>query len=302
MKRLASILSVALLFVAFSPFALRASAQESTPAPTDKQATARASTLTGYPELKVNVTNSSFELSSQQIPAGNVLLTVTNSTQADTGVGVLGPPPGETMNQLLALAATPSASAFAFPQFLYHAVIPGGPGDVPPGKTVQALLMLSAGDWAVFGDGPQGPAFFSAAQSADSKTDPPTANVTVEMGEFFFKGLDQGVSSGSQLWEVKNTGEQPHMLVLAQVPEGTTMDQIVATAEQAETGTPQAGAISPADLTFVPDSVFLQSSGQTLWLPVNLSAGSYAALCFVTDPNTGKAHVTEGMVSIFTVS
>ena len=44
-----------------------------------------------------------------------------------------------------------------------------------------------------------------------------------------------------------------------------------------------------------------ESNGQTMWLPIDLKAGTYAAVCFVTDPSNGKPHAMEGMLKVFTV-
>lgn len=263
-------------------------------------ATPVASAFPGYPELKVTITDT-FELSTETVPAGNVVLTVTNSTDSDAGAAVLGPPPGQTLDEFMATAATPAAEENGFPPFLYSAVIPGGPGDVPPGGTLQALVTVLAGDWIVIGDGDQSPVRFSAADGPDSRTDAPVADRTVELSEFSFTGLDQGLSVGSEIWEVKNTGTQPHMLLMGGLPSGTTADQFMAFIQSDATGTPQAGGLTDADITPVAQGVLLVSSGQTLWLPVDLAPGTYGAVCFVTDPDTGVEHAVEGMVSVFTV-
>jgi hypothetical protein len=202
----------------------------------------------------------------------------------------------------MASAATPAADQNDFPPFLYSAVIPGGPGDMPPGGTLQALVTVSAGDWLVFGDGEQQPAAFSAVDGPDSRTDAPEAARTVDLNEFSFTGLDEGVTAGAQIWEVKDAGKQPHMLVMAGLPEGTTFNQIMALVQSDTSGTPQASGLTDEDITPVAAGVLLMSSGQTLWLPVDFEPGTYGAVCFVTDPSTGMEHVQEGMVSVFTVS
>ncbi|HEX2194576.1 MAG TPA: hypothetical protein VHK63_06450, partial [Candidatus Limnocylindria bacterium] len=43
------------------------------------------------------------------------------------------------------------------------------------------------------------------------------------------------------------------------------------------------------------------SAGQTSWLALDLQPGTYVALCFVPDEQTGTPHALMGMVSIFTV-
>jgi hypothetical protein len=266
-----------------------------------QDATPSSSMLSGYPELKVTITDDAVPVDKTEVPAGYVLLTVTNSSKDSNSAGVLGPAPGKTMADLQQAAATPPASPDGFPPFLYDATILGGPGEIQPGESAQALLKIPAGDWAVFPEGNQPPAMISAVEGADSNTTDPTADVTVEAGDFFFSGFSDGVQAGQQLWAITNTGKQPHMLVLAKVPDGTTEQQILDLMTSQDTGTPVPGALKESDAQFIPTGILLLSSAETMWLPTNLDAGTYAALCFVTDPATGQPHVMEGMVSVFQV-
>jgi hypothetical protein len=91
------------------------------------------------------------------------------------------------------------------------------------------------------------------------------------------------------------------MVVLAKVPEGTTEQQVLDTFTTEQTGTPVAGALDPNQAQFSSTGVLLLSSGETMYLPTNFDAGTYVALCFVTDPATGQPHVMEGMVSVFQI-
>jgi hypothetical protein len=44
------------------------------------------------------------------------------------------------------------------------------------------------------------------------------------------------------------------------------------------------------------------SPGQALITEYDLEPGSYAAFCFIADPETGMPHLVEGMAQSFTVS
>jgi hypothetical protein len=256
--------------------------------------------LAKYPDFEVTITDSSFDVSTNQVSAGYVLLTVTNSTSTATSAGILGPGAGQTMDDLTQAAATPAAGE-DFPPFLYEATVLGGPGDVDPGQSAQILVNIPAGDWAVFGEGDQPPTFFSAVEDADSNTTAPDADFTLELGDFYFAGPSEGVPSGSAIWEVTNTGKQPHMVVLAKVPDGTTEQQVLDTFTAEQSGTPVPGALDPNQAQFSSTGVLLLSSGETMYLPTSFDAGTYVALCFVTDPATGQPHVMEGMVSVFQI-
>jgi len=268
-------------------------AQEATPA-----ATSAPSMFTGYPQLDVTITDSAAEVSMDQVPAGNIILNVINKTSSENSAGIIGPGEGETMDDLKTAAATPGPQD-EFPPFFYTSAILGGPGTVPPGESKQVLVTVPAGDWVIFTEGNLPPTFFSAVESADSNTTNPTAAASVALGDFYFGGLDK-VAAGPQIWQVTNEGVQPHMLVMGKVPDGTTFDQIMATIQTEMTGTPAAGALGPDQVQFLNDGVLLLSKGKTMWLPLDVADGTYVVMCFVTDPSTGKPHVMEGMVNMFT--
>ena len=268
-------------------------AQEATPA-----APSAPSMFAGYPQLDVTITDSAAEVSSNQVPAGNIILNVINKTSSENSAGIIGPGEGETMDDLTAAAATPGPED-EFPAFFYTAAILGGPGTVMPGESRQVLVTVPAGDWAIFTEGNLPPTFITAVEGSDSNTTNPTAAVTVALGDFYFGGLDK-VTAGPQIWEVTNEGVQPHMLVMGKVPDGTTFDQVMATVQTEMTGTPAAGALGPDSIQFLNDGVLLLSKGKTMWLPLDLADGTYVVMCFVTDPATGQPHVMEGMVNMFT--
>lgn len=288
MRRIVSVLAV--LCSLFATGLTVSLAQGATPS--------AASQITGYPELRVNITDQALEVDKTTVPAGYVLFTVTNSSKNETSAGVLGPGPGKTMDDLQQAASTPTAEE-QMPPFLYDAVVLGGPGDIQPGETSQVVLQIPAGDWAVFPEGDQPPVMITAAQTADSNDNAPTETQSVEMGDFYFSGFSGGVVAGDAMWKITNTGKQPHMLVLAKVPDGTTEQQVMDTFTSEQTGTPVAGSLDPNDAQFLSTGILLLSSGQSMYVPTSLDEGTYMAVCFVEDPATHLPHLMEGMVTVF---
>jgi hypothetical protein len=264
-----------------------------------------------YPELRVTIvddpqTGQAFQTASTQIPAGYVLLTAINHSSGDGGVGLIGPGPGQTMQQLLQQAeqdlATPSATG-GFPPFFYTATVAGGTGSPPPGGTAQAVIELPAGDWAIWGGSESSnppPVFITATAGTPTSQPAPTATVTITEVDFAFGGFGVAIPAGKQMWEVRNQGTQPHMLVLGQVPDGTTLAQVLEAVSRPDNATPPPGGLTQADFQDR-GGILLQSPGTTVWPLLDLPAGHYAALCFVTDPRTGQPHVMEGMIAIFDV-
>jgi hypothetical protein len=269
-------------------------AQDATPA-----SASISSMFPDYPVLEVTVTDSAVEVGSTTIPTGNVVLRVTNASSMNSSAGMLGPGEGQTMDDLKASMATPIPDD-EFPALLYQAVVLGGPTELQPGQTGEALIAVTAGDWVVFPEGSQAPAFVTAADSPDSNTTDPTAQLEVTVGDFYFKGLDN-VPAGPAIWKVTSEGKQPHMIAISQVPNGTTFDQIMATVQFMGTGTPVAGSLQESDFGPANAGLLMLSSGKSCWVPADLDEGTYVALCFVTDPATHQPHVMEGMVNLFTV-
>ncbi len=286
------LLCVLVLFViGTGAFALSSRAKGMTPAP---------SVFDGYPTLAVTVTDDAYVLDRDEVPAGLVVVSVTNTTEGSVDAAIVGPAPGQTAAELIAAAAVPPAQPGDLAPFLYDATLPGGPSMVPADETREELVLLTAGDWGVFGADGRAPGIFAAVTGDGSPTDPPTADVEVEMGDGAFSGLTNGVPAGPRIWKVTTKGEQPHMLMLVGVPAGTTPADVLAMYGMGEPAS--ANAPTAADLFPVADGVSLQSDGQSLWLPVTLEAGTYAAVCFVPDPTTGKSHMEEGMLTVFEVA
>ena len=291
MRRLAVPAALFLVLSLMSGLHVPAFAQEATPI---------GGGLTGYPKLSVTITNDAVTASPETIPSGYVIFSVTNKTDEESGAGALGPPPGMTMDELIAMASTPTPDD-EFPAFLYQAVIAGGVTSIPAGGTAEAILKLDAGDWGLMTEGDQPPAFFKAVEGPDSVTTEPAYTASIDLGDFYIGGLDNGLSAGPQLIEISNSGKQPHMLVMAKGPDTMTTEQLMTLIESESMGTPAPAGLSDEDLA-AQIGVLLLSSAQTMYLSINLAPGTYGAACFVTDPATHKEHAVEGMVTTFTVA
>lgn len=261
--------------------------------------------VAAYPELKVTIvddpkTGQAFKVDRTTIPAGYVLVTAINQSKDGSSVGLIGPAPGQTMQELMNEAATPEASNAQFPSFFYHATLPGGPAPVNPGGTAQAIVQLTAGDWGLWGGSESAnpnPVFITA--TAGGATQPePKASVTITEVDFAFGGMSAAIPAGKQTWKVVNTGTQPHMLSLSQVPAGTTLAQVLAAVSAPPNATPAAGSLTQQDFHDV-GGIILQSPGTTAWALLDLPKGRYTATCFMTDPRNGEPHAMEGMVAVF---
>src|SRR5262249_38249594 len=105
-----------------------------------------------------------------------------------------------------------------------------------------------------------------------------------------------------QLWQLTNTGTQPHALFLSKAPRPVTLDEIkrllplVGNPEEAV----RQGLPDPRD--FPPVGTFTAlSAGQTARFPLDPAPGPYVALDFLPDKQTGTSLALMGSVAVFAV-
>jgi hypothetical protein len=280
-------------------------AQEATPAATFP-------TTLGLPEMRITITDSGFDAPSE-IPAGYVLLTVTNGTsdtQNAADADFVQPPSGTSIDEVAAFfgpqAATPISEQTAVPAWAYKATWAGGT-IVPPGETMQAVVNLSPGDWLLLNDSPGAsqqpqPLTVTGAAASPTTAEELSADVNVQLQEFAFLGLDQPIPAGPHVWKFTNIGEQPHIMILFRGPNGITMDQVMTLLQMPENATPPPSIpYQESDFDYNLPGLAVLSAGQEAWLALDLEPGTYIALCFVPDQQTGAPHALLGMVQIFTV-
>ncbi|MFL5760010.1 MAG: hypothetical protein ACJ789_09735 [Thermomicrobiales bacterium] len=254
----------------------------------------------GLPDLKVTLTDAGYQISPAQIPAGWTLVTLDNQQSAgDNSADIMLLPPGETPDSILASLATPAAAP---PAWGYQTTFASSPWTAA-GTSAQAVILLTAGDWMVFNpEAPLSPASLTVTKGDAAAATPPalTVNQEVELQEFSFLGLEKPLSAGQQIWKVTNTGHQPHLMVLNQLPDGTTQAQFMDMVNGMMSATPPPGGQGPAGPPAAGGCATL-SPEQSLYLALDLATGTYGAICFFPDKDTGAPHALMGMVQVFTV-
>jgi len=255
----------------------------------------------GLPEITITMTDAGFQVSPSESPAGWTLVTFTNSSnEEEDAPDLMLLPAGMTADDVANTLATPEAAA---PSWVYQATFAGGPF-ADKEQTTQAIVNLTEGEWYVFSGGE--PQFagttltISRASSASPAAGSITADVEISLQEFAFVGLEKPVPAGARVWKVTNTGEQPHFMLVFPIPAGTTTEQLQASVMTMMTGTPEAEAVDLGDAPSAAGCSTL-SRGQSLYLSVDLAAGTYGAICFFPDEQTGAPHALLGMETAFTV-
>ena len=273
----------------------RIAAQDATPG-----AASRSLETLGYPELLVRVDGDTFDLPATTIPAGRTLVRLENAGEESWHGFMLQVPEHVTGEQVVADLGPEAESP---PPWLFEAFYPGFPGETLPGQTSVALVDLAPGRYAVLGDTVQQIEVVGnpATPAATPEAAAPAAAGTVRLFDFNFE-FPATLAPGRQIWEVTNTGEQPHELLLAWSPEPVTVEQVMQLMTgESEEATPTGGGPAFADFEPIGGIGWL-SPGVTAWTEVDLESGTYVALCFVFDPETGQTHVAQGMVTVFTVA
>ena len=177
----------------------------------------------------------------------------------------------------------------------------GGPGSVEPGKTGnEVFLDLRAGNYLLvcFIESPDGVPHIAkgmvqpiAVAPPPTSAQPPQSSATVDMFDFGFT-IPQ-LRPGQQTLKITNSGPQPHELDIVKIPDDVTPAQLAAALQNL-------GEEPPFETTDVPGFQGIDKGG-TGWLSLNLTAGSYVALCFIPDQATGAPHAALGMVQPFRV-
>ncbi|MGH3450744.1 MAG: hypothetical protein ACRDQW_08435 [Haloechinothrix sp.] len=133
--------------------------------------------------------------------------------------------------------------------------------------------------------------FLLVDSTPELEIEAPAGAVTIEaaMVDFAFELSETTAPANTPLvFEVTNVGEYPHELVLIQLPEGATVDQILD------------GSVGFEDIQFY--GATYSEGGQPApdLVLLGLEPGTYTLVCFVDVPE-GMPHVARGMFAELTV-
>lgn len=180
----------------------------------------------------------------------------------------------------------------------------GGPGTAA-GQTNENVLDLEPGQYAIvcFIPSPSDGiphvqkgmiAPLEVTEAPDEQPDVPDADVTIGLGNFTFDGVEP-LTAGTVTLATINNGPQPHELAVFRLDEGLDVDGLVAilsTPPDPDAPPPE----GPPPFAFV-GQVAIMSLGGSGQTTIDMAAGTYAFLCFVTDPETEAPHFVIGMAA-----
>jgi hypothetical protein len=204
---------------------------------------------------------------------------------------------GVTVDEVLAAAKRGAAAESYLESVLDFA---GGPNAIAPDAQQETILNLTADHYVVvcFLPGPHGmphyqmgmiSPFTVMAASGPAPAGEPAADAVIKLVNFGFvmpASLKQG-----DLVKLVNQATQAHEMAIVQPAPGKTVQDILAWTKHPTPTVPflYVGGMSPI------------AAGSAAWLMLSLTPGRYVALCFVTDPATGKRHFMLGMIYPFMV-
>ena len=126
-----------------------------------------------------------------------------------------------------------------------------------------------------------------AKKDAPPPAPPAPQEVTFTATDFAFTGPDS-IAPGVTSIRVVNQGQQDHHLILGQLTDGKTMQDLLAFMQANPTG-------EPTFLTWRGGANAIAPNGSNASVS-DLPAGRYVAICFLPDPADGKPHVAKGMI------
>jgi hypothetical protein len=228
------------------------------------------------------------------VPPGVVRFRLTNGGTRAHMLDIVKLSGGKTAEDLLqAVQSNPDAPLPSY------AVSIGGPNAVDPGMDSVAYAQLQPGDYAVVCNMPDDDTHRShlsrgmikafKVSGKASAASAPSASVELDESEFTYR-IGGTIAAGNQTIHVRNTGRQEHEAQLAQLPAGITVQQYIALND----GTGAGKGSSYGGLAGI-------QPGNDGLFNVYFAPGNYAFICFVTDPQTGKAHFELGQIQEFTV-
>lgn len=253
------------------------------------------------PSVAMGAKEMAFSVPDHMPASGLLSITFTNQGKQPHQANIARLNDGVTPDQVTAVLKTNPDQVVSMVTFV------GGPNSVDPGKSQAVVVDMPPGTYVAicYEQDVNDPskshvtegmyAYFTVPSTSGVKPAEPQDNGVVILRDF---GIDlpgdSPFSSGPVTWKVWNHGGQPHELTLLKLAAGKTENDALAYLQQQNPAGPppfsDAGGMA---------ALGLDKSG---WVTLSLDAGSYIALCFVTDPASGKPHFMLGMSRSFTVA
>jgi hypothetical protein len=259
------------------------------------------------PELTITITPEGFEAPAT-VEAGRVLVTIDNTLDEPAAAVIVQLAPGGDTGSLESqlppegLMEGQVNPAGGVPQVLNLTTWAGGTYFALPGVPYRTIVEFTPGDWTIVAPESQRgvPAQFTVTGEAQPG-EAPAADVSVAMEDFQIVVPEQ-INAGPQVWEIANTGQQPHQFFLFKMPGPVTVQQAMQllTFESGGPATPPPGMPNEEEIELI-DGVAPVSPGGSVLVEFDLDPGTYLAFCTYPERASGESHFHLGMLVVFTV-
>jgi len=157
------------------------------------------------------------------------------------------------------------------------------------------IAVVLAGAFALGACGGGGDTDGDGGDAAATPEALPSGEVTYFGTEFAFEGPET-IAAGETTFTLQNQGEQQHMLIMVELLEGKTLEDVNTYIEEnGVEGRP------PKWAKEVRMEAVAKGGKSDTAKPVDLTPGTYAMLCFIPDKETKKLHALLGMTKELTV-
>ena len=241
------------------------------------------------------------------VKSGLVTLTLTNTDSAPRSAQIVRVEGDHTVDDVLKVVNAEEETKI--PEWMQDG---GGLGAVKPGDSATATQVLAPGKWVIWddeGDDEDAPGnselgakgeFTVTGPASDAELPSQPAKVTAtDSGDGDDKeyGFEfEGLQAGANRLRFENTGDELHHALFFPIAKGKTIEDV----EKAFASDRPPSGPPPVDFesgvgTAVIDGDIAQN------ITLNLKAGKYAVVCFISDREGGKSHAEQGMLEELTV-
>ena len=244
--------------------------------------------------LTVTATDHHFSMSADTVSEGTVPIELVNEGESPHHVLVVRLDEGQTIDDYLAAfeGGETSANDLVSQAGGVNAVSPGGTGvgyaDLAPGTYLVLCFLPGADGEAHIMEG----MIAELTVVPDTPVPAPTETVgEISLVDFGF-GLPESGLTPAGTYRVTNDGASDHELAIMRLDEGASLTDVVTYLK--------GGFQGEAPITFTGGAGGVEPGGES-YIDLDLSPGTYLAMCFFADQASGKRHVELGMLTQLTV-
>jgi hypothetical protein len=179
--------------------------------------------------------------------------------------------------------------------------IAAGPNAPVPGGEQAITEALSAGNYAIICLIPSADhiPYFTKGKMRSLTVVPataavaaaPTADIEVTMSDYAWQ-VTPAIAAGKHVFRAENAAAQQHEMFIVRLEKGETPLGLAGWAGSPKAPSPGMPMGGMTGMT----------KGSVAYLPVDLTAGEYALICFIPDAKDGKPHYVQGIMKAFTVN